>query len=88
MTGPDMRHGTTTHGPAEYGIPPLPRPRPRGREVRWRREQLMAAGYDELSAHRMAADGMTDVHAMVVRKERCLLHGAAAGEGAVGRRAR
>ncbi|GIH73160.1 hypothetical protein [Sphaerimonospora thailandensis] len=55
------------------GIPVSARPQPRGRVLRWRREQLVAAGYDEISAHRLAADSMVDVHAMVARQERRLL---------------
>ncbi|HQR81223.1 MAG TPA: hypothetical protein PLT68_13490 [Actinomycetota bacterium] len=51
------------------GIPPLARSIPRGRLLRWRREQLMAAGYDELSAHRLAVNGSVDLHAMLVRKD-------------------
>lgn len=48
-----------------HGIPRPPQARPRGRALRWRREQLMAAGYDELTAHRLATDPMLDVHAIL-----------------------
>lgn len=55
---------------APRGIPSPARTQPGRRSLRWRREQLVVAGYDELSAHRLAADRLVDVHAMVVLKER------------------
>ncbi|MGH3494222.1 MAG: hypothetical protein ACRDQ1_13470 [Sciscionella sp.] len=47
----------------------MPRTQPRGRTLRWRRAQLVAAGYDELASHRLAADGTVDVHMLVLGKE-------------------
>jgi hypothetical protein len=37
--------------------------------VRWRRAQLVLAGYDELSAHRAAADPLIDIHAKITDQE-------------------
>lgn len=54
---------------ATRGIPSLPPLRPRGRSLSWRRDQLVAAGYDELAAHRLAADSTVDIHMLVTRKE-------------------
>ncbi|HEY0905064.1 MAG TPA: hypothetical protein VGE14_14350 [Marmoricola sp.] len=54
------------------GIPPTP-VRQDARQVRrWRRLRLMAAGYDELAAHRLARRDDTDVHALLVRQENAL----------------
>jgi hypothetical protein len=45
---------------------PLPAPpHLQGRLLRWRRERFIAAGYDELSAHRMAVDLTAHVHTVV-----------------------
>lgn len=54
---------------AEHGIPSPVRTHPQGRSVTWRRKQLLAAGYDELSAQRLATDELVDIHAMIVLKE-------------------
>lgn len=77
--------GVPTRGTATPGIPTpgIPTPRiptrgiptpgriqPLGRSLRWRREQLMAAGLDEFSAHRLASNGMVDVHEVIVARER------------------
>lgn len=51
------------------GIPSPAREHPQGRSLRWRRDQLLAAGYDELSAQRLATDELTDIHAMIVQRE-------------------
>lgn len=51
---------------APRGIPSLARPPLQGRLLRWRREQFIAAGYDEPSAHRMAVDRTADTHTVVV----------------------
>lgn len=59
-----------TSSDAINGIPMPERPQPRGRSLRWRREQLMAAGLDEFTAHRLASDGTVDVHALIVSRER------------------
>lgn len=59
-----------TSSDAIRGIPTPERTQPRGRFLRWRREQLMAAGLDEFSAHRFASNGMVDVHAIIVSRER------------------
>ena len=59
-----------TSSAAIRGIPPPERSQPRGRSLRWRREQLMTAGFDELTAHRLASDAAIDVHAVIVSRER------------------
>jgi hypothetical protein len=51
------------------GIPALAPPRPERAILRWRRAQLVAAGYDELSAHRAAADPDVDIHAKITDQE-------------------
>ncbi|MDQ2660319.1 MAG: hypothetical protein M3Y52_00420 [Actinomycetota bacterium] len=51
------------------GIPMPARTQPRGRPLRWRRAQLMAAGFDEFTAHRLASNAMVDVHATIVTQE-------------------
>ncbi|MGB3376365.1 MAG: hypothetical protein WBA87_14640 [Microbacterium sp.] len=38
--------------------------------LRWRREQLVAAGLDEVSAQRIVRDGNVDIHALVMSAER------------------
>lgn len=43
--------------------------RPDRRLLRWRRAQLVAAGLDELSAHRVAADPDADIHATLADHE-------------------
>jgi hypothetical protein len=53
----------------ERGIPPTPLRQDSREPRRWRRQWLMAAGYDELAAHRLARQGDTDVHALLVRRE-------------------
>ncbi|MEO8906824.1 MAG: RNA polymerase sigma factor [Microbacteriaceae bacterium] len=50
---------------ADRCIASLARPQLPGRLLRLRREQLIAAGYDELSAHRMATERMAYVRTMV-----------------------
>lgn len=62
--------GTATPGIPSRGIPTPGRIQPLGRSLRWRREQLMAAGLDEFSAHRLASNGMVDVHEVIVARER------------------
>ncbi len=47
------------------GIPPVDRNTPRGPLLRWRIDQLMDAGLDELSARRVAADPDSDLHATI-----------------------
>jgi hypothetical protein len=58
--------------PKQRGIPSPAPAQPRGRSLTWRREQLVAAGYDELSAQRLATDATVDVHAMIVMREQHL----------------
>jgi hypothetical protein len=49
-----------------HGIPATPsRRRGDARTSRWRRAQLVAAGYDELSAQRLARRGDVDLHAVL-----------------------
>lgn len=52
-----------------HGIPPTPSHRDASRLRRWRRAQLMAAGYDELSAHRLAARVGLDLHSLLYGRE-------------------
>ena len=59
-----------TSSDAIRGIPVPERSQPRGRSLRWRREQLIAAGLDEVTAHRLAKDATVDVHAIIVSRER------------------
>jgi hypothetical protein len=47
------------------GIPSTQSSHDAGRTLRWRRLQLMAAGLDELSAHRLAARSDVDLHALL-----------------------
>lgn len=54
------------------GIPTTPSGENIGWVRRWRREQLMVAGYDELSAHRLATRTDLDLHAVLVQRERCI----------------
>jgi hypothetical protein len=51
------------------GIPAMAPPPPEGAILRWRRAQLVAAGYDELTAHRAAADPHVDIHAKITDQE-------------------
>jgi hypothetical protein len=51
------------------GIPARAPPRPEGAILRWRRAQLVGAGYDELSAHRAAVDPRVDIHAKITDQE-------------------
>lgn len=44
--------------------------RPDRRLRRWRRAQLVDAGLDELSAHRVAADPDADIHATLTEQDR------------------
>jgi hypothetical protein len=55
--------------PTLKGIPALAPPRPEGAILRWRRAQLVAAGCDELTAHRAAADPHVDIHAKIKDQE-------------------
>jgi hypothetical protein len=52
------------------GIPPTPMRRDARQVRRWRRQRLMAAGYDELAALRLARCDV-DVHALLVQQESC-----------------
>jgi hypothetical protein len=49
------------------GIPPVRSTRDPRRAVRWRREQLMAAGLDELAAQRLATRSDVDLHEVLSR---------------------
>ena len=51
------------------GIPSTPSTQDPRRALRWRREQLMAAGLDELSAHRLATRSDVDIHAVLTLSE-------------------
>jgi hypothetical protein len=52
-----------------HGIPVTPS-RQDGAVRRWRRAQLVAAGYDEVSAQRLASRGDLDLHALLDHRER------------------
>jgi hypothetical protein len=41
----------------------------RRRDVRWRRQQLVFVGYDEVTAQRFATDPHADLHALILAKE-------------------
>jgi hypothetical protein len=53
------------------GIPVTPSRQDRAVR-RWRRAQLVAAGYDEVSAQRLASRGGLDLHALLDRREQRL----------------
>jgi len=48
------------------GIPSIPSVRD-PRRTGWRRQQLMLAGLDELTAHRLATRSDVDIHEVLVR---------------------
>ena len=51
------------------GIPLTPGRRVACEVRRWRRRWLIAAGYDELAAHRLARRDDTDLHALLIQRE-------------------
>lgn len=51
------------------GIPPTPIRRDPCQVRRWRRQRLIAAGYDEFTALRLARCDDIDVHALLVHQE-------------------
>lgn len=51
-----------------HGIPPTPMRRDVRKVRRWRRQRLIAAGYDELAALRLARCDV-DVHALLIQQE-------------------
>lgn len=51
------------------GIPSMPSSQIPARTCRWRRHQLMAAGFDELSAHRLAVGADVDIHAVLTLQD-------------------
>jgi hypothetical protein len=51
------------------GIPLTPVRHDTRRVRRWRRQWLVAAGFDELAAHRLARRDDTDLHALLVEQE-------------------
>lgn len=53
-----------------HGIPVTPSRRGGAQVRRWRRAQLVAAGYDELSAQRLASRADLDLHALLDQRER------------------
>jgi hypothetical protein len=55
--------------PGLRGIPPMPSRPDAIRTGRWRRHQLMAAGLDELTAHRLAVRADVDIHAVLTLKD-------------------
>lgn len=52
-----------------HGIPVTPSRRVGAQVRRWRRAQLLAAGYDEVSAQRLSRTGL-DLHALLDQRER------------------
>ena len=54
-----------------YGVPKAPsRSKRLARSIiRWRREQLRAAGYDEVNAQRLATDPELDLHATMLQAD-------------------
>ena len=55
--------------PGLRGIPSMPTSQDAAGTLRWRRHQLMAAGLDELSAHRLAVGADVDIHAVLTLKD-------------------
>jgi hypothetical protein len=55
--------------PGARGIPSMPPREDVLTTLRWRRHQLMAAGLDELSAHRIAVRAHLDIHAVLTLKD-------------------
>jgi hypothetical protein len=53
-----------------HGIPVTPSRRDGAQVRRWRRAQLLAAGYDELSARRLVNRADLDLHALLDQRER------------------
>jgi hypothetical protein len=51
------------------GIPLTPVRHDARRVRRWRRAWLVAAGFDELAAHRLARRDDADLHALLVRQD-------------------
>ena len=51
------------------GIPATPSSQDPRRALRWRRDQLMAAGLDELSAQRLATRSDVDIHEVLTMSE-------------------
>jgi hypothetical protein len=58
-----------TSTPGLRGIPSMPSSQDPARTFRWRRHQLMAAGLDELSAHRLAVGSDVDIHAVLTLQD-------------------
>ena len=52
-----------------HGIPATPSSQDPRRALRWRRDQLMAAGLDELSAYRLATMRDVDLHEVLTMSE-------------------
>jgi len=50
-------------------MPPVPSRQDAVKTLRWRRRQLIAAGLDELSAHRLAGRREVDVHAVLMLQD-------------------
>ena len=50
-------------------LPQASSSRDAARMLRWRRRQLMAAGLDELSAHRLAVRTEVDIHAVLTLQD-------------------
>lgn len=53
----DMRFDQRGHGIPEVAPPP-----PTDKVLEWRRERLLAVGFDELLAEQLAEDSATDLH--------------------------
>ena len=53
------------------GIPVTPLGQNVRHVLQWRRRELMAAGFDELSAHRLARRADVDLHAVLSMNRRC-----------------
>jgi RNA polymerase sigma-70 factor, ECF subfamily len=70
---------------APRDIPSFALPQLHGRLLRWRREQFIAAGYDELSAQRMAVDRTAVVHTVVVPNDDVVIKMGASSRGRAGR---
>ena len=60
------------------GVPPTPAAATSAKGRRWRRRQLVAAGFDEVTAERLASDDGIDLHVVLTLLDRGCAPGLAA----------
>lgn len=51
--------------PARHGLPRVAAPAPSDQVLAWRRDQLLAAGFEPAAAERLAAQADVDLHAVL-----------------------